>query len=72
MSEGVVTPAKKKIAQAVVSRALGKVCNWDTVEDSVKSQQKDRRKTQAVAETNYHRGQKIAKLIIFELMLAIS
>ena len=32
MSEGVITPRKKESVEAVVPCALGKVCNWDTVE----------------------------------------
>ena len=32
--------------------ALGKVCNWDTVVDSVQPHKKGTKNTQAVAETN--------------------
>ena len=37
-------PAKKESVEAVVPCALGKVCNWDTVDDSVQSHKKDRKK----------------------------
>ena len=43
MSEGVITPRKKESVEAVVPYVLGKVCNWDTVDDSVQSRKKDRR-----------------------------
>ena len=37
-------PTKKESVEAVVPCALGKMCNWDTVDDSVNSHKKDRRK----------------------------
>ena len=45
-------PAKKESVKTVVPCALGKVCNWDTVVDSVPSHKKGTKNTQPVAETN--------------------
>ena len=40
---------KEESVETVVPCAVGKVCNWDTVVDSVQSHEKGTKKTQAVA-----------------------
>ena len=46
MSDGVITPRKKESVDAVESCTLGKVCNWNTADDSEQSHESEEKREQ--------------------------